>query len=60
MSGSKKKRPLSPEEIERRKKAAESSQHAHGEPTPQDFAQMGGKAGKFAPKKAANFRHQGR
>jgi hypothetical protein len=57
---SKKKRPLSPEEIERRKKAAEASQHTHSEPGPQDFAQSAGKSGKVAPKKATNFRHQGR
>jgi hypothetical protein len=61
MPGTKKKRtPLSPEEIARRKQASETDRHLHGEPDPKGFSQVGGKAGKFTPKKSTNFRHQGR
>ena len=60
MSGSKKNRPLSPAEIARRKEAAKKQAQLNGEPLPQTYADLAGKAGKFAPKKSQNFRHQGR
>ena len=60
MSGSKKNRPLSPLEIARRKEAAKKQAQLNAEPLPQTYADLAGKAGKFSPKKAQNFRHQGR
>lgn len=60
-SDSKKARPLSPQEIARRKEAAQKQiQLLNTEAGPKSFANMGGKTGKFGPKKAQNFRHQGR
>lgn len=60
MSNSKKDRPLSPQEIARRKEAAQKQALLNNEPLPKTFANMGGKGGRFTPTKAQNFRHQGR
>jgi len=60
MSGSKRNRPLSPQEIARRKEAAKKQAQLNAEPLPQSFGSPAGKAEKIAPKKAQNFRHQGR
>jgi hypothetical protein len=59
MSNSKKDRPLSPQEILRRKEAAQKQALLVNAPA-KSYANLAGKAGKFAPKKSANFRHQGR
>ncbi|MGC9954494.1 MAG: hypothetical protein ABSD21_09475 [Rhizomicrobium sp.] len=59
MSDSKKNRPLSPQEIARRKEAAQKQALLINTP-PKSYANLAGKAGKFAPKKSQNFRHQGR
>ena len=61
MSDSKKKRTLSPQEIARRsKEAAQKQAVLNNEPSPASYENLAGKGGKFAPKKSANFRHQGR
>jgi hypothetical protein len=60
MSDSKKTRPLSPQEIARRKEAAKKQAQLNNEPLPKSYASLAGKAGKFAAKKSQNFRHQGR
>jgi len=60
MSGSKKKRPLSEQEIARRKAAAEKQAQLHGEPEATRGGPAGPKTGKIAAKKTQNFRHQGR
>ena len=60
MSDSKKKRTLSPQEIARRKEAAQKQAVLNNEPSPTSYAALAGKGGKFSPKKSANFRHQGR
>jgi hypothetical protein len=60
MADSKKNRPLSPQEIVRRKEAAQKQLALLGAPPTKSYSSLAGKAGKFAPKKAQNFRHQGR
>ena len=60
MSDSNKKKPISPQEIARRKEAAQKQADLLNTPTAKSYSTMGGKNGKFAPKKAQNFRHQGR
>ena len=60
MSDSKKSRPISPQEIARRKEAAQKQADLLNLPAAKTYTNMSGKNGKFAPKKAQNFRHQGR
>ncbi len=60
MSDSKKSRPLSPQEIARRKEAAQKQAALNNEPPAKSYSNLAGKSGKFSPKKAQNFRHQGR
>ena len=60
MSNSKKKRPISPQEAARRKEAAQKHAEALKAPLTQTYGNTAGKAGKIAPKKTQNFRHQGR
>lgn len=61
MSGSKKKHPISPQEIARRKEAAQKAADLlNAPPDAKAFTNLGGKTGKVAPKKTQNFRHQGR
>jgi hypothetical protein len=60
MGHSKKDRPLSPQEIARRKEAAQKQAQLNSEPLPKAFTSPGGKGARFTPTKAQNFRHQGR
>ena len=60
MSDSKKNRPISPQEIARRKEAAQKQAALLLNEPPKTTGGFTGKAGKFAPKKTQNFRHQGR
>ncbi len=61
MSGSKKGHPISPQEIARRKEAAQKAADLLNAPAAtKSFGHLNGKAGKIAPKKTQNFRHQGR
>jgi hypothetical protein len=60
MSGSKKNRPVSPQEAARRKEAAQKHADLLNATPTKTYGNLSGKAGKFAPKKAQNFRHQGR
>jgi len=60
MSDSKKNRPISPQEIARRKEAAQKQAALLLNEPPKTTGGFAGKAGKFAPKKTQNFRHQGR